>query len=165
MIKIAEYFGVSIDSLLGICGKPASQTNSEDVLLFPVLIGVAAGFDHAMEEIDNGDVQEIPRSLIKGGSPDDYCVFFVEGDSMSPKFLNGDRVLVKKQSSVDSGDIAIVAYEDFESGTIKKVYYEPGCDYVDLIPINPRYSPVRIQGSDLEGVRVIGKVTYLFRQI
>jgi repressor LexA len=162
MVKIAEYFGARVDYLLGV-GERADP--SDEVIMFPVLIGVSAGFDHAMEEIDNGDLQPVPSSLVKGGGQDDYCVFLVEGDSMSPKFLDGDRVLVRKQTSVDSGNIAIVAYDDYENGTIKKVNYEHGCDYVDLIPINPKYRPVRIQGYDLEGVRVIGKVIYLFREI
>jgi len=165
MVKIADYFNVSVDYLLGVGRKSEPKEESEEIVIFPVLLGVSAGFDHAMEEIDSGDVQEIPRSLIKGREPDEYLVFRVEGDSMSPKFLDGDRVLVSKQTSVDSGDIAIIAYEDFENGTIKKVYYEPGCDFVDLIPLNSKYRPIRIQGYDLEGVRVIGKVIYLFREI
>ena len=164
MVKIAEYFNVTVDYLLGVDDKP-NPLESEEVVMFPVLVGVKAGFGHAIEEMDNGEFQAIPRSLIKNQSQEDYLVFLVEGDSMSPKFLDGDRVLVSRQPSVDSGNIAIVAYEDFENGTIKKVHYEPGCDYVDLIPLNPKYNPIRIQGSALEGVRVIGKVIYLFREI
>jgi repressor LexA len=92
-------------------------------------------------------------------------VLKIEGDSMSPKFLDGDRVLVQRQTSVDSGDIAVVCYGDFESGTIKKIHYETGCDFVDLIPLNPKFSPVRVQNEELDGMRVIGKVIYLFREI
>ncbi|MCL2797937.1 MAG: XRE family transcriptional regulator [Firmicutes bacterium] len=160
LMRIADRFGVTLDYLLG-----ADAQASEDILTFPVLAGVRAGFGAAAEEIESGDFQEIPRSILGSRHARDYLVLRVEGDSMFPKFLDGDRVLVVKQESVDSGDIAIVCYDDFENGTIKKVHYEAGCDYVDLIPLNPRYAPVRIQGELLEGVRVIGKVIYLFRQI
>lgn len=162
LIKIAEYFGVTVDYLL--CGKK-EPADSDAIITFPVLAGVKAGFGHAIDELFTGEYQEIPASILKGGNADDYMVFMVEGDSMYPKFLDQDRVLVLKQDIVNSGDIAIITYEDFENGTIKKVYYEQGCDFMDLIPLNPKFKPVRLQGPELEGMRIIGKVVYLFRKI
>ena len=160
LLQIADHFRVSVDYLLGV-----EALKTEDILTLPVLAGVRAGFGVAIDQIASGAYQEIPRSIIGGRRPDDLMVLEVEGDSMSPKFLDGDRVLVMRQTSVDSGDIAIVCYEDFENGTIKKILYETGCDYVDLIPLNPKYAPIRVQDEQLEGMRVIGKVIYLFREI
>lgn len=159
-IKLAAYFGVSVDSLFGI-----DVPQPENIIHFPVLIGIHAGFGNGVEEIGSGDYQEIPRGILKGRKEEDFIVFRVEGDSMFPKFLDGDHVLVLKTPSVNSGDVAIVCYENFQNGTIKKVLYEPGCDYLDLIPLNPKYAPIRIQGEKLEGTRVIGQVVYLFRKI
>jgi len=160
LMRIADHFRISVDYLLGI-----DENKSDDILSLPVLAGVKAGFGAAVDEIESGAYQEIPRSIMGSRRADDLMVLQVEGDSMSPKFLDGDRVLVLRQTSVDSGDIAIVCYEDFENGTIKKVHYETGCDYVDLIPLNHKYAPIRIQEEQLEGMRVIGKVIYLFREI
>jgi len=160
LMRIADHFKVSVDYLLGV------DSNADETLVLPVLAGVQAGFGMAVDEsLGTGEYQEIPRSIVGSRRADDLMVLSVEGDSMSPKFLHGDRVLVSRQTSVDSGDIAIVVYEDYENGTIKKVHYETGCDYVDLIPLNPKYSPVRIQDEQLNGMRVIGKVIYLFREI
>ena len=161
LMRIADHFRVSVDYLLGV----DSKTVCNDILMLPVLAGVRAGFGAAVEYIESGAYQEIPRSVMGSKRADDLIVVEVEGDSMSPKFLDGDRVLVMVQTSVDSGDIAIVCYEDYENGTIKKVHYETGCDYVDLIPLNPKYAPIRVQDDQLEGMRVIGKVIYLFRAI
>jgi len=164
LMRIAEHFRVTIDYLLGT-EQNLSLSNSLDMIRLPVLAGVRAGFGASVETIESGEYQEIPSSIIGSRQADDLMVLEVEGDSMSPKFLHGDRVLVLRQTSVDSGDIAIVCYEDFENGTIKKVHYENGCDYVDLIPLNPKYAPIRVQDEQLEGMRVIGKVIYLFREI
>ena len=161
LLRISEHFKVSVDYLLGADSKSSDETT----LTLPVLAGVRAGFNAPVGEIESGAYQEIPRSILGSRRPDDMMVLNVEGDSMSPKFLDGDRVLVLRQTSVDSGDIAIVCYEDFENGTIKKVHYESGCDYVDLIPLNPKYAPIRIQDAQLDGMRIIGKVIYLFREI
>jgi len=160
LMQIADHFRVSVDYLLGL-----ENPRDEEILSFPVLKGVRAGFGTTFDEIPSGTYQEIPRSIVGSRRIDDLMVLEVEGDSMSPKFLDGDRVLVLKQISVDSGDIAIVCYDDHENGTIKKVLYETGCDYVDLIPLNPKYAPIRVQDEQLEGMRVLGKVIYLFREI
>jgi len=136
-----------------------------DFYTLPVLVGVSAGYDHAMHDIDSGEYQEIPASITQGYKKNELAVFRVEGDSMSPKFLDGDRVLVVRRPSVDSGAIAIVAYDYYENGTLKKVQYEQGCNYVDLIPLNDKYEPVRLKNDQLAGMRIIGQVIYLFRQI
>lgn len=171
LMKIANYFNVSVDYLLGRTDDPtpgnADKFPAEDMLELPVYATVAAGFDRPIssDNEDEGDTQHVPRSIVHGYDKEDLFVFLVSGDSMSPKFMPGDRVLVVKQDSVDSGDIAIVCYKDYEDGTIKKVMYEPGCDYVDLVPANPAYAPIRLQGDELATCRVVGKVIYLFRKI
>ncbi len=169
--KLADYFKVSVDYLLGRTNNKErdpfeDKYPSEDIFYLPIYAQVAAGFNKYIDKNDfDGELQEVPSSLARGHRKDDLFVFEVMGDSMFPKFLPGDRVLVARTSSVDSGDIAIISYNGYEEGTIKKVQYEPGCDYVDLIPTNPKYDPIRLQGDDLETCRVVGKVIYLFRKI
>lgn len=169
--KLADYFGVSVDYLLGRTNNKArdpfdEKHPSEDIFYLPIYATVAAGFNKSIDENDfDGEVQEVPTALTRGHRKDDLFIFEVSGDSMSPKFLSGDRVLVVRTTSVDSGDIAIICYNGYEEGTIKKVAYEPGCDYVDLIPLNSKYDPVRLQGDELETCRVVGKVIYMFRKI
>lgn len=164
--KLADYFNVSVDYLLGRTDDPHGlQFPAEEMYHIPVIATVAAGFGQSIDGVEPDEYQLVPKSIVRGYHKEDLFVFVVSGDSMAPKFLPGDRVLVVRQSSVDPGDIAIVSYDDYEDGTIKKVDYEPGCDYVDLIPLNPKYDPVRLQGDELEGCRICGKVIYLFREI
>lgn len=168
--KLADYFDVSVDYLLGRTENPKADWSqekfpSEEIVYVPIIASVAAGFEKSMHELSDGDRQEVPASILRGYNLSDIFAFIVSGDSMYPKFLDGDRVIVVRQDSVDPGDTAIVAYDDFEEGTIKKVSYEPNCDYIDLIPLNPKYNPVRLQGEQLQGCRIIGKVIYLFRAV
>lgn len=164
--KLADYFDVSVDYLLGRTDDPHGlQFPAEEMYHIPVIATVAAGFGQSIDGVEPDEYQLVPKSIVRGYLKEDLFVFVVSGDSMAPKFLPGDRVLVVRQSSVDPGDVAIVSYYDYEDGTIKKVDYEPGCDYVDLIPLNPKYDPVRLQGDELDGCRICGKVIYLFREI
>ena len=140
--KLADYFDVSVDYLLGRTDDPqGNQFPAEEMYHIPVIATVAAGFGQSINGATHQDYQLVPKSIVRGYNKDDLFVFVVSGDSMSPKFLPGDRVLVVRQPSVDPGDIAIVSYDDYEDGTIKKVDYEPGCDYVDLIPSIPNMIP------------------------
>lgn len=83
---------------------------------------------------------------------------------MSPKLLNGDRVLVKRCDSVDSGTIVVFLYNGIES-TVKRVRYVAGEDWLELVPDNPDYPVKRVEGPDLERCRVLGKIVYLFRKM
>lgn len=166
--KLADYFGVSVDYLLGRTTKPYADNLPSncgelgDFIMYPVIGSIRAGFDGLAEEYPTGECVIITVDMLHGRDKSDFFVLTVKGDSMYPKFLSGDRILVKKCSSVDSGDIAAVLYNSDEA-TVKKVEYpiRKDEDWLDLVPLNPEYKTKRIQGADLELCRVIGKVEYL----
>jgi len=147
--------------------KPAqlSPTITEDTVRFNVLGDVAAGYDHSVAEDWEGDTIEIPTSYLKGRPRDDYFVLRVKGDSMYPLYVDGDRVLVLKQATLNrSGDIGVILYNN-DQATIKKVEYVYGEDWMKLIPLNPNHPPKMITGSDLEQCRVLGIPRLLIREV
>jgi len=79
----------------------------------------------------------------------------VVGDSMSPKLDEGDLVLVRKQTSLDSGDVGVFIIDDMD-GVVKKVEY--GKDYIRLISFNHNYPPREFRGRDVLRIRVCGRV-------
>lgn len=141
-----------------------SNVYNEEVIAFPVIGMIKAGFGGSAVEDLTDEIQEVPVSLIKGHSKNDFMILRVDGNSMYPQFFDGDRVLVKKCDSVDSGSIAVILYNGDEA-TIKQVVYKNGEDWVDLIPRNPEYPPLRLVGNELSQCRILGQVIYLFRKI
>ena len=127
-----------------------------------LIASVRAGYGGTAVATWDGEYEMIPEFMLKGYSPDECVLFKVKGDSMYPRILDGDKIVVHEQPSVDSGDTAIVVYNGDE-GTVKKVNYVTGEDWVELIPNNPEYPIKRIEGIDLEECRVYGKVIGLFR--
>lgn len=163
---IADFFNVRIDDLIGRKNTTylAPQIATETVT-FPVIGEIAAGYDNIALEDWSGETVEIPFSYLKGRKREDYFVLSVKGNSMYPKYINGDKVLILKQNTLNrSGDIGAIMYED-ELATLKKVEYVKGEDWLRLIPINPEYEPKTIQGEDLEHCRVIGIPKLLIREI
>ena len=169
--KLASALSVSIPWLMGLEENESAPSQypephiTEDIVTFPVIGEVAAGFEHIALEDWNGDTIDVPEKYLHGRSKSDYMVLTVKGDSMYPLYLEGDKVLVLKQSTLNhSGEIGLIRY-DGENATLKKVEFVNGEDWMKLVPINPQYPPRTIEGADLELCEVIGIPRLLVRDI
>lgn len=121
-----------------------------------VLGRVAAGIPiNAIEEII--DTEEITEEMAKTG---EFFGLRISGHSMEPRICDGDTVIVRQQSDVEDGDIAIVLVNGSD-GTCKRIKrYQ---DSLALLPLNPTYEPMiytKEQVADLP-VKIIGKVVEL----
>lgn len=67
-------------------------------------------------------------------------MLIVDGDSMSPKFSDGDYVLIRQQPAVDIGQIGIFNVDG--KGYIKK--YEGD----HLVSLNPKYEDISLKDKD-----------------
>ena len=142
-----------------------TPTIAEKTTAFPVIGNIAAGYDHIVAEDWEGDTVEIPDSYFKGRDKSEFFVLRIKGDSMYPLYHDGDKVLVLKQATLNySGEIGVVLYDD-ELGTLKKVEYKRGEDWMRLVPINPNYPPVMIEGQQLERCRILGIPKLLIREL
>lgn len=157
--NVADLYKVSVDYLLGREEEPNLINGHipDGIVYFPVIGSVRAGYNGSIQEYDTGEFVPIPMEFLHGRRPNEYILFEIKGSSMSPMYEDGERVLVLRTDSVDSGTIAVVAYNSDEA-TVKKVKYTPGENWLELIPLNPTYSTMRIEGADLEQCRIIGKV-------
>lgn len=138
---------------------------TDDVVTFPVIGEIAAGYDEIAVEDWSGETVEVPKSYLRGRDRSEFFVLSVHGDSMYPLYQDGDKVLILRQSTLNrSGDVGAIVY-DGECATLKKIEYAQGEDWLRLIPINPNYPPREITGSDLEQCRVLGIPMLLVREI
>ncbi len=170
---IADLFNVSIDYLNGKSTSSNSQSSivlqhprvTEDYVTFPVIGDVAAGYDKLAVEDWSGDTVDVPSSYLRGRKASDYFVLKVVGDSMYPLYMDGDEVLILRQSTLNrSGEIGAILYDD-ENVTLKKVEYVQGEDWLRMLPINPEYMPKTIEGEALEHCRVLGVPVLLIREL
>lgn len=160
--------GASNNEILTPDGKHVtfkSPTVTENTVTFPVIGEIAAGYDSIVLEEWCGETVEIPRSYLRGRDQSDFIVLTVKGNSMYPLYLDGDKVLILKQSMVSTnGEVCAVIY-DSEIGTLKKVFVHQDEENVELVPINPEYMPKTISGYDLENFKIIGIPKLLIREI
>lgn len=138
---------------------------AEDTVSIEIIGDVAAGYNRIADINVTGDRVDIPSSWLRGRPLSDYFALRVVGNSMYPLYMNGDIVVVLKQSTLNrSGEIGVVVYGD-EMATLKKIEYVMGEDWMRLIPINPSYEPITVEGEDLEHCRVLGIPKMLVRSL
>lgn len=148
-----------------VTAKFPAPNITEDYTTFPVIGEIAAGYDHIAVEDWDGDLVDVPNSYLCGRSREDFFVLKVKGGSMWPDYRDGDKVLILKQSTLDySGQVGAVIYDD-NIGTLKKVEFVPGEDWMKLVPINPVVDEIEITGERLEHCRVLGIPKLLIRNI
>lgn len=178
LAKLASGMGLMLDELLLIMDEKETislshsegrinpfpaPTVTDDVVTFPVLGDIAAGYEHVALENWEGDTIEVPRSLLRGRVESDYMVLRVCGDSMYPFYMEGDRVLILRTPTLErSGQVGCVRY-DGENATLKKVEFVEGEDWLKLIPLNPMHPPRTIEGADLEQCSILGIPKLLVR--
>ena len=66
------------------------------------------------------------------------------GDSMSPRFADGQIVWARKAEQAENGEIVLCVLND--QGYCKKLKYD--ADSVYLVSLNPVYSPIPVQETD-----------------
>lgn len=106
----------------------------------------------AVEDID--DYFPLPPDLQNEAG--NLFMLRVHGESMiNAGILNGDKVIVRKQSSANNGEI-VVAMTDDNEATVKRFYKENG--HFRLQPENDTMDPII-----LANVHILGKVVGLYR--
>lgn len=148
---IAKAFCVSEGWLMGW-----EETSTSRAVRIPVYAAIPAGIPlEAIEDII--DWEEIAPDMAKQG---DFFALRVKGDSMEPRIKDGDVVIVRCQSAVDNGALAVVMVNSSDA-TLKRFYRtDTG---VKLVSSNPKYDPFFYTPAEVDAlpIRVIGKVVEL----
>lgn len=168
LVKLSELYGVTTDYLLGnekkeiLSSLPEDHSVSPGVIRIPVLGQIQAGIP--MEAIEDViDWEEVPVAWGSGGRQ--YFGLQVKGDSMYPKYLEGDTVILRKEKTCDNGDDCAVLVNG-DAATLKQVFFRDGGG-LEIRPINPAYPPRTYSPAEIESlpVQILGIVVELRRKI
>lgn len=148
--RLAELFGTTVEYLI-------SRDKTSEI---PVLGRVAAGLPIEAYEDFSGDTEKLSEAM--AADEYDYFALRIRGDSMSPQISNGDTVIVRKQSDVESGQVGIVLLDGMDATAKQVQKTEQG---LVLVSFNPAYPPRLIPWADVANdVQVIGRVVELRRK-
>ncbi len=119
--------------------------------LVPVINRVAAGYPKDFNDLDYpvGVADDYVRCPDLH-DPNAFAVRVV-GDSMEPKFTEGDIVVFSPAVEVRNGDDCFVRFGAAHETSFKRVFFESK-DKVRLQPRNEKYSPIVVDGKKLTGL-------------
>jgi len=133
------------------------STDREDVCYELPVLGLVKGGVPMSAEQGIIDYEPVPQRMSDSG---DYFALKISGNSMAPRINDGDTVIVKRQSEVKNGEVAVVSVGSYEA-TCKKVYYHDGG--ITLISNNGEYPPMFYDAKQVQKmpVYILGKVVEL----
>ena len=155
--EIAVLLNVDMNELAnGDMASISFSSPPKKAIQIKVLGRVAAGIpiDAVTDVIDT---EEITEDLAKTGS---FFGLKLHGDSMEPRMLDGDVVIVRQQDDAESGDI-VIALVNGDDATCKRLRkYRDG---IELISNNPAYQTMFFSNEEIQTkpVKIIGKVVEL----
>jgi len=119
--------------------------------LVPVINKVSAGYPADFNDLDYpvGVADDYVRCPDLH-DPNAFAVRVV-GDSMSPKFVEGDIVIFSPAAEVQNGDDCFVRFAMPHETTFKRIFFEQESK-VRLQPRNENYSPIIMDGKRINGL-------------
>ena len=156
LAKIADFFSVSLDELMGTAeGKKSAESSWKSIRarkMVPVIGVIRAGAPIVTDETLLG--REFAD--ISDGDIEDYFYLEVCGDSMKNcGIVDGTYVLFRKQQYAENGDI-VACLVDGDSATVKR--FQKDHRRIILSPENDDYSPIVLSCEDFEigRARILG---------
>jgi len=119
--------------------------------LVPVINKVSAGYPTDFNDLDYP--VGIADDYIRCPDLHDPNTFAVRvvGDSMEPKFHEGDIVIFSPAAEVQNGDDCFVRFAMPHETTFKRVFFESD-NKIRLQPRNEKYSPTIVDGKRVNGL-------------
>lgn len=160
--RLADYFGISVGYFTGNDETPIPvQRSAFDIFSIegiqpigktkklPILGNIACGEPVWAEQEFNGYIE------VEDGIKADFCLR-AKGDSMiGARIFDGDIVFVRRQPTVENGEIAVVLIDN--EATLKRVKLYPDKQKLVLHPENSAYEPLVFIGEELSEIKILGK--------
>lgn len=139
-----------------LVGDFSSSRPEKELVQIPLVGTVTAGQPVlAVENIE--DFFPLPLDYLRGSKNKELFMLQIDGDSMIESgILNGDYVIVSKQTHANNGDIVVALLED--EATVKTFYKET--DHIRLQPENSSMEPILARD-----VQILGRVISVYRNL
>ena len=154
--KLATALNVSPAYLMGWEETP---TENIKIVKIPIYGSIAAGIPISANTDIVGYVYDTEGLF----DPDTHFCLEIKGDSMTPDFHEGDKVIVHSQPDAETGEVVAVMIDGCEATCKRLKKYE---DSIALVSNNPLYEPMIFTAEEIASlpVQIMGKVVELRRK-
>lgn len=163
LVNLADILGTSVDAILGREGFDTNIGPIHSALSYGIKIKVLGKVPAGVPiEAVECVIDEIDISVEMANDEYEYLGLLVSGDSMFPEYLDGDIVIIRKQSTAETGD-DVVAYVNGYDATLKRLQRMTGG--IRLKALNPQYESKFYSNEDIKNlpVTILGVVVEMRR--
>ncbi|MDP8232820.1 MAG: S24 family peptidase, partial [Candidatus Zophobacter franzmannii] len=177
LLKVADVFGVNLhwllkgegkkymvnqDSQIDYIDSPISFITEHNMIELPVVGEISAGQPLPCDG-DSEESVKINASELSG-DPQNYICFRVNGDSMNPDIVHGDKVLIKKTNDWDYAEGKVCAVRVDGEITLKKLAFDKENHSIKLVPFNRDFDDIVLMPDEHSDLHLIGTLVYLYRK-
>ena len=167
LLKLAEYFDVSVDAILGReeekpepFGRPIvikPELVPEDEIMIPLVASLRCGYDYAGEPFSVIRKIPVPKSYTARWGTNLVALEAV-GRSMLPTIRPGDLMICIPGDAWENNQIVVVDIND--SDTVKRIFFNRQDGGIDLVPDNEEFEPMHYTPEEwqLYQGHVLGRV-------
>lgn len=135
------------DMIIKTDDKPTKLLDGQKTILVIPTYAQGGSLTDVVESIHDYDCEKIISPII-----DAEMAIMVTGDSMSPEYPNGSRVIIKRVNEKAFLDWGRTYVLDTCNGIVIKNLYPSSLEgYVRCVSINPNYPPFDISMDDIRG--------------
>lgn len=146
--KLATYFNITVDYLLNGKNKNLIIDSEKKCIKVPVLGKIPAGIPiEAIQDIL--DYEEF--SITNVDLSKQYFGLKIKGNSMYPKYIDGDIVIFESENNCDSGDDCAILINGDDAVFKRVIKNESG---ILLQSLNPEYKPNFYSNEEIENLPI-----------
>ena len=148
LMKLADYFNVSLDALMG------KYVTTEQMITLPLVGAVNAGAFTIESEDDWQEFRDVSGNALHGRSKKECVLLEVVGESMEPLVHKGEMLVVHRQPYAVNGNI-VIAYDSNQGGYTVKRFRQNG-DTVILEPANDKFKSYTYTNPSQQQLKIYG---------
>ena len=167
ILQLYKTFGLNPDWVETGSGRTFIKKSDSDDSIFKNIPKVKARLSAGGGSFEVGSEVEGYYAFRKDwlttkGNRNKMVLMDIFGNSMEPEMKDGDTILIdESQKDILAGAIYAVGIDD--TIMVKRVEKHP--NKLVLLSDNKDYSPIYLQGNEINSVRIIGKVIWISREL
>lgn len=167
ILQLYKTFGLNPDWVETGSGRTFIKKSASDDSIFKNIPKVKARLSAGGGSFEVGSEVEGYYAFRKDwlttkGNRNNMVLMDIFGNSMEPEMKDGDTILIdESQKDILAGAIYAVGIDD--TIMVKRVEKHP--NKLVLLSDNKDYSPIYLQGNEINSVRIIGKVIWISREL
>jgi phage repressor protein C with HTH and peptisase S24 domain len=159
--KLVNVHKVNLNWLFNGTGQSAYDEENAEIELYDQEAAAGRGRD-VQNYIPHSSLL-IPNSLIRPHNPKNLKAVYVSGDSMINERINDGDIAIFTIKQTEGNGIYVVSVGS--TLLVKRVDFDPANKTIELISANPAYEPRRYSGSELENIKIEGRVVATYHKM